>query len=259
MTRSSRPAASACARMTSDSSVFSRQPKVITSGPRMAMRAFTGRHRQQLRVEAPLEAVARRPGHQDPVGLVPGDLEDAAIEHGPRPRARSDRAAPPPPGRRRRRCRRPGSGPAPRSQTRSRIVRRSRTSATPMLARSGNRGSVSSAGPSSASGTASASSTKKTACGLPMLTATGCVERARARARGPACPSAGRAGSRPSRSAAGPCRRCSPGRSRSRSARRPWSRSRPGCRPAPPSSGARPRACRCRRRRPRSRRHCRRA
>ncbi len=57
------------------------------------------------------------------------------------------------------------------------------TSATPMLARSGNKGSVSSKGPSSASGTASASSTKKIACGLPRLTPTGCASGPDSRSR----------------------------------------------------------------------------
>ena len=107
MTTSSRPAAAAWPRITSDSSVLRRQPKVITSGAR-AGGDSRRRHRQELRVQPPLEAVARRPGHQDPLGLVPGDPQGAAIEHAPRPRARSGRAAPPPPGRRRRRCRRPG-------------------------------------------------------------------------------------------------------------------------------------------------------
>ena len=50
---------------------------------------------------------------------------------------------------------------------------RLRIVATPILARSGNSGSCSSAGPSAARSTASASSTKKVACGLPILVQTG--------------------------------------------------------------------------------------
>ena len=63
--------------------------------------------------------------------------------------------------------------PAPRSHTLRRIRSSPRSSATPILARSGNSGSCSRDGPSAARSTESASSTKKTACGLPMLTAAG--------------------------------------------------------------------------------------
>src|SRR6266849_1601091 len=63
--------------------------------------------------------------------------------------------------------------PAPRSQTRKRRRCGDSTWTMPILARSGKIGSCSSRGPSAARSIASASSTKKVACGLPMLVQTG--------------------------------------------------------------------------------------
>ena len=63
--------------------------------------------------------------------------------------------------------------PAPRSNTRRRSTSGASSWAKPILARSGNSGWRSSSAPSPATSTRPTSSTKNTACGLPMLTATG--------------------------------------------------------------------------------------
>src|SRR3984893_4753226 len=72
-TASARPAAAACARITSDSKALRRQPKVMISGADNALS-------QRRRVERAGKAHRHRPGHEDVAVLAPVDLERAAVE-----------------------------------------------------------------------------------------------------------------------------------------------------------------------------------
>ena len=127
-------------RITSDSKLFSRQPKVMISGPLMQSASSSG-SRRPLKLCSPARSSRR--------GRPRSRRSAAAAVHRHLGRALGEAAA------HRRDQGGAGAAAAGRGQAGAALpdpqaeVRGSRTSATPMLARSGNRGWCSSSGPSS--------------------------------------------------------------------------------------------------------------